>query len=59
MDGGMKEVYFEQYCKTCVNRDIKETEDPCNECLTTSARENSHKPIRYVESMKKKNNIRE
>ena len=50
----MKEVYFEQYCKTCTNKDVKETEDPCNECLTTGSRPESHKPAKYVEAMKKK-----
>lgn len=54
MEGKMKEVYFEQYCKTCTNKDTKETEDPCNECLTECARQDSHKPIRYVKKMAKK-----
>ena len=52
----MKEVSFYYYCKTCVNKDLKETEDPCNECLTEGARHNSHKPVKYVESVVNKNN---
>ena len=55
----MKEVYFGEYCKSCVNKNTKEYDDPCNECLTESARENSHKPIRYVEAMKKNRTVKE
>ena len=51
---GMKEVYFSEYCKSCVNKDTGEHEDPCHECLTEGARKNSHKPLRYVESTAKK-----
>lgn len=48
MDGNMKEVYFNEYCKTCIHKNLKETEDPCNECLTEGARSESHKPVRYI-----------
>lgn len=44
----MKEVYFYKYCSKCKNSDIPETEDPCNECLLESSREESRKPIKYV-----------
>lgn len=57
MDGGMKEVYFSEYCKSCMNKDIKETEDPCNDCLTEGARHDSHKPVKYVEAMQKKRDV--
>lgn len=52
MDSNMKEVYFDQYCKTCKNEKIAETEDPCCECLGEGARQDSHKPARY-EKMRK------
>jgi hypothetical protein len=54
MDENMKEVYFSEYCKTCVNKDTDEGKDPCDECLTEGFRANSHKPARYVESVGKK-----
>lgn len=44
-----KEVYFNQYCPTCMHRDVSETEDPCNDCLAHGNNEDSHKPIRYKE----------
>lgn len=45
----MKEVYYEQYCKTCEHSSKAESEEPCNECLSEPARQNSHKPIKYEE----------
>lgn len=44
-----KEVYFDKYCGKCIHKDIPETEDPCNECLTQPSNENSHKPINFKE----------
>lgn len=44
----LKEVYFDQYCKTCVHKDCAEAEDPCHECLNNCVNTNSHKPVRYV-----------
>lgn len=47
-----KEVYFHQYCPKCKFKDVDEVEDPCNECLTMFARENSHKPEKFEEEKK-------
>ena len=49
MQTDTKEVYFNEYCKLCKNKLLKEYEDPCNECLATPANINSHKPINYEE----------
>ena len=49
MENTNKEVYFFQYCKTCQHKDVKETDDPCNECLTETTNEYSHKPVNYKE----------
>jgi hypothetical protein len=49
MEGNLKEVYFDQYCPTCENKDKPEGDDPCNECLDTPANVDSHKPINYKE----------
>jgi hypothetical protein len=46
-DDGMKEVYFDQYCKTCAHKDVKEKDDPCFDCLQEPSNLNSHKPVKY------------
>jgi len=43
----IKEVRFDQYCKDCQHCDLKETEDPCDECLTRGWNEDSRKPINF------------
>lgn len=50
MDGkndNLKEVYFDQYCKTCENRKKKEYESPCDSCLEEPSNQESHKPVYY------------
>lgn len=47
-----KEVYFDQYCPTCVNCNLPATQEPCNDCLTYPTNQYSHKPIRYEENKK-------
>ena len=49
MEDDLKEVYFDQYCKSCKNWEKKEHEDPCNECLAVPANVCSHKPVKYEE----------
>lgn len=53
MDNTYKEVYFDQYCKKCVNKHTDESDDPCYDCLETPARENSHTPINFKENEEK------
>lgn len=50
MDEAYKEVYFDQYCKTCKYKDAKETEDPCDECLNEPVNLYSHKPTKWKEN---------
>lgn len=45
-----KEVYFNQYCPKCKHKDVPETEDPCNECLTETTNEYSHKPVGFKDA---------
>ena len=52
MRDGYKEVYFDQYCSTCKNKNVKEFKDPCNECLSNPINLYSHKPINYKEETK-------
>ena len=44
-----KLVHFDVYCKNCEHFNKESYEDPCHECLSTSAREHSHKPLYYKE----------
>ena len=50
MDGMYKEVYFDQYCKTCEHKDLPESEDPCFDCLEEPTNFESHKPVHYKET---------
>ena len=52
MEGDMKEVYFNKYCNTCVNKDTKEIEDPCYDCLNEPGNVDSHKPVHWEEKEK-------
>lgn len=47
MDEDYREVYFDQYCKTC-QYDIRLEEDwPCTECLEHPVNEHTHKPVKW------------
>lgn len=35
-----KEVYFDQYCKSCKHHGLEESKDPCNDCLTEPSNTN-------------------
>lgn len=48
-----KEVYFDQYCKSCKYHGLEESKDPCNDCLAEPSNTNSHKPMNY----ESKNNL--
>lgn len=47
---GLKIVYFDQYCKTCKHRKMKEDDQPCRECLGEPVNVDSHKPVRWEKS---------
>lgn len=42
-----KEVYFNEYCKSCKYKDVDDVKDPCNECLDEPINLHSHKPVKY------------
>lgn len=44
-----KEVYFMEYCKKCKHRKVKNTEEPCDECLSEPTNLHSHKPVKFEE----------
>ena len=41
-----------KYCEICKHKDVKETEDPCNECLESPMNLYSHKPVKWEEKEK-------
>lgn len=45
----LKEVDFNSYCKKCINKNNKESDDICNECLNQPMRYCSQKPLNYKE----------
>ena len=40
-----REVDFEKHCKTCEHRDLKENENPCDECLENFSNTDTDKPV--------------
>lgn len=49
MENKYKEVYFDKYCETCEHKEVREDEEPCNECLTETVNLYSHKPVNWKE----------
>lgn len=47
MLGDLKEVYFNQYCYRCKNKETAESVEPCCDCLSIPGRTDSHKPEKY------------
>ena len=47
MDNEYKEVYFDQYCKSCAHKEKKDTDAPCDECLDNPINLYSHKPVKW------------
>lgn len=50
MDEQMKEVYFDEYCRSCEHFHVAEHEDQRNECLSNLSNVYSHKPVKYTYS---------
>lgn len=42
-----KMVEFDKYCETCEYKDLKESKDPCHECLSNPTNVGSIKPMNY------------
>ena len=42
-----KMVFFDKYCTSCKHEAVNEEDDPCDECLRSYAKENSHKPLKW------------
>ena len=49
LDSGYKEVYYDEYCPSCKNKNVHESEEPCRECLNSPVNLYSHKPTLYKE----------
>ena len=48
-----KIVRYDRYCKTCLNKDLKQDEEPCNECLNNPTNGYSRKPVKYEKKVSK------
>ena len=46
----LKEVNFNHYCKKCINKNNKESDDICNECLNQPMIYCSQTPLNYKEN---------
>lgn len=42
-----KEVYYYEYCKVCKHRQVKNTDEPCDECLSEPLNLNTHRPVKF------------
>ena len=49
MDDQYKEVYYNEHCYRCKNKNLLENEPPCDECLSEPINLYSHKPVRFEE----------
>jgi hypothetical protein len=49
MDEGLREVRYDLYCKNCKHEKVKDNDEPCEECLTESARLYSERPVNFEE----------
>lgn len=49
MDYPYKIVKFDEYCDKCENKDVEETKDPCNYCLSVPVREGTRMPEKFKE----------
>ncbi len=49
MDENIKLVDFEHYCPKCEYFKTKETDEPCNTCLSIGGRNESRKPEYFKE----------
>lgn len=49
MEDLYKAAYFDKYCQTCKFFDLKQTDDPCDECLSEPVNLYSHKPVKWEE----------
>lgn len=49
MDDNTKFVAFDKYCEKCKYEKRSATNDPCNTCLETGARDGTEVPTEYKE----------
>ena len=54
MESNLKEVYFGEYCRKCVYKDVAEADEPCFECLAEPGRVESHRPAKFEEKSGRK-----
>lgn len=45
-------VDFAEYCPKCEHSALKDTDEPCNECLDEAVNISSYKPVKFKEKKK-------
>lgn len=50
MEQEYKEVYFDEYCKSCKYYKLSEEEHPCDTCLENPINLYSQKPVNWKEN---------
>lgn len=43
----LKMVWYDLWCLYCKYKEKPENEEPCDECLNNSVREETHKPLKF------------
>lgn len=49
MEEHEKMVFFDKYCTKCKYETTEETDDPCNECLSSYTNFETRKPVKFEE----------
>ena len=47
IENSYKDVNFKHYCAECKYSELKEFEDPCNDCLENGVRNGTEKPLYF------------
>ena len=50
-----KIVDFHKYCESCEHFELKETDDPCFDCLNEPVNTYTHRPVYYKAKNSRKN----
>ena len=45
-------VLFENWCSKCEHQKVKDTDEPCNECLDYPVQTDSTKPVNFKDKTK-------
>ena len=49
IENNQRIVCYDIWCQKCLCKDIKENDEPCEECLDNPTNENTERPIKFKE----------